>query len=401
MIYLRSNTLLVTRGMDSDKRRGPLMGQNQQICCDDIASTMPEPTSPGKFGKRHINRFRTEILSWYDENQRSLPWRVSDGRQVDPYQVWLSEIMLQQTVVNTVIPYFQKFIKKWPTVHDLAVADRDEVMSAWAGLGYYSRARNLHKCAQMISGEFDGRFPRDQSKLKDLPGIGDYTSAAIAAIAYDEPATVIDGNVERVVARYFAVQKPLPAGKKGIRAFAEVLSEGRSDRPGDFAQSMMDLGATVCIPGKPRCGICPLQTGCAAAKLGIADLLPLREKKKKIPTRTGYAYWIEDGKGNVLFQRRPPDGLLGGMTGLPTSEWLDKREGKPGHPSWIEVISHMDKTTIFHVFTHFKLELKAVRAGVNGVETMPDNSYWVPVEKIEKLGLPTVFKKLVRVMLQY
>lgn len=359
---------------------------------------MPPASLTGKPGGAHINNFRKSLLAWYDKNRRAMPWRAPPGRHVDPYQVWLSEVMLQQTVVNAVIPYFLKFIKKWPTVHDLAAALVDDVMAAWAGLGYYVRARNLHKCAKEISAR-DGVFPDSIEELKKLPGIGDYTSAAITAIAFDKPATVIDGNVERVVARYFNITEPLPAAKKKIRQYADFLSSGRGDRPGDFAQAMMDLGATVCIPQSPRCGMCPLQQNCAGKN--IAETLPRRAPRMEKPLRRGHIYWIMDGKGKILLQKRPERGLLGGMNGFPTSEWVEK--GRPGHPDFIKRLIKNKKSqknrVVAHSFTHFDLILQGWIVETASIQCGEEGFFWRRSDDLDRTAFPTVFKKFARLMI--
>jgi A/G-specific adenine glycosylase len=303
--------------------------------------------------------------------------------------------MLQQTVVAAVIPYFGNFVEKWPTIHKLAKAKQEEIMAAWAGLGYYARARNLHKCAGVVSRERDGVFPQTPDELKELPGIGDYTSAAITAIAFDKPATVVDGNVERVTARYFAVTEPLPGSKKELRRLAGILSDGREDRPGDFAQAMMDLGATVCIPASPRCGSCPVAAGCAGRKRGIAAELPYKIKAARKPQKKGFVYWIRDAQGRVLLERRPEKGLLGGMLGLPTSEWVDVKENPPAHPAYLKACRPNEKITVFHSFTHFDLTLTGVFIEM---EKFPRGASFVGMEakKAGKAGLPTLFKKFAR-----
>lgn len=268
-------------------------------------------------------------------------------------------------------------------------------MDAWAGLGYYARARNMLKCAQAVANERGGVFPDTEEGLKDLPGIGDYTAAAVAAIAYDRPATVVDGNVERVVARWFGIEDPLPAAKKIIRAKAGVLSDGRTDRPGDFAQAMMDLGATVCIPKAPRCGSCPVADGCAARAAGNAADLPRRAIKAAKPQRRGYIYWITDGRGRVLLQRRSDDVMLGGTTGLPTSEWAT---GKPAHPAWARGAKPDKKRSIRHSFTHFDLTLEGC---IIKKQAVPDGQgfFWSEYGEIGAVRFPTLFKKFVSLML--
>lgn len=349
---------------------------------------------------KNIDILRQKVLRWYDAHRRSLPWRALPGQTPNPYHVWLSEIMLQQTVVNAVIPYFLKFTEQWPTVHDLAAAPQDDVMHAWAGLGYYARARNLHKCARIVSEEHGGTFPNTIEELKKLPGIGDYTAAAIAAIAFDKPATVIDGNIERVVSRYYAIEQPLPKGKKDIKAKTELWCENRTDHPGDFAQALMDIGAGVCIPKAPRCGLCPLQSGCTAYKAGTPETFPRRQPKKQKPQKHGYIYWITDPDGNLLAQKRPEKGMLGSMTGLPTSEWLPADE-KPTHPDFLKPLSPkpLDES-ISHSFTHFDLKLSGHLITLPDTQSMlfPDDFFWIAKKDILKTGWPTLFKKFVKLL---
>ena len=265
----------------------------------------------------------SRLLAWYDRHRRTLPWRAPAGRRADPYVVWLSEIMLQQTTVATVGDYFRRFVERWPTIEALAAAPIDEVLSAWAGLGYYARARNLHACALAVAGPHGGRFPTEEAALLALPGIGAYTAAAIRAIAFDQPASAVDGNVERVIARLFAIETPLPDAKTEIKARAARLVP--AERAGDYAQAMMDLGATVCTPRNPRCVICPLMANCKARKLGLAEDLPRRAPKALKPTRRGLAFVLARKDGAILLRKRPPKGLLGGMDEVPSSPW---REGK-------------------------------------------------------------------------
>jgi A/G-specific adenine glycosylase len=272
--------------------------------------------SPAEFDPTAI---AADLLAWYDKAARVLPWRSPPGARADPYHVWLSEVMLQQTTVKAVIPYYAKFLRRWPTVAALASADIDEVMAAWAGLGYYSRARNLHACARAVAAAHEGRFPRDEAALLALPGVGAYTAAAIAAIAFDVRATAVDGNIERVVARLFAVEEPLPASKPAIKALAARLTPAA--RTGDFTQAMMDLGATVCSPRAPSCLICPLRTHCLAHARGIARTLPVKAKKGEKPRRFGAVFIAVRRDGAVLLRRRPPKGLLGGMLEVPSTAW--------------------------------------------------------------------------------
>jgi A/G-specific adenine glycosylase len=340
------------------------------------------------------NNFRKKILAWYDKHRRTLPWRAFKAKKPDPYHVWLSEIMLQQTTVITVGPYFEKFIAKWPTVHDLAKAQRDEVMHEWAGLGYYARARNLHKCAQVVSDELNGKFPQTQDELKKLPGIGEYTSAAIAAIAFDKPANVVDGNIERIMARLFAVTEPLPDSKKELKRLAGALSENREDRPGDYAQALMDLGATICTPKSPKCILCPVQNTCLARQKGILESLPVKKPKGEKPQKHGHVLWISNDNDEVLFIRRDEKEMLGGMLALPTTEWIktsEKRKKPRGYKS--------TKLAVFHSFTHFDLKLDIYVADTQKDIILPENNpIWVASSKIEELGLPTLFSKVVKLM---
>ncbi len=259
------------------------------------------------------------LLAWYDRHRRKLPWRAGPGERPDPYRVWLSEIMLQQTTVKTVAPYYARFLDRFPTVERLAQASLDDVLKAWAGLGYYARGRNLHACAQAVVGRHGGRFPATAAALSELPGIGPYTAAAIAAIAFDEPATPVDGNIERVVARLFAVEEELPGAKPAIRRLAADLTPAR--RAGDFAQAMMDLGAGLCTPKKPACGLCPLNDDCAARRRGDAETFPRKGAKRAGKLRRGAAFVVMRADGHLLVRTRPTKGLLGGMTEVPTNTW--------------------------------------------------------------------------------
>ncbi|MBI1365338.1 MAG: A/G-specific adenine glycosylase [Alphaproteobacteria bacterium] len=327
------------------------------------------------------------VLAWYDANARALPWRRPPGvaEPADPYRVWLSEIMLQQTTVAAVRPRFERFLARWPTVEALAAASVDDVLGEWAGLGYYARARNLHKCAVEIAAR--GAFPDDEATLVALPGVGAYTAAAIAAIAFDKKAVVVDGNVERVMARLFAVETPLPSAKPELkRATASVWPDKRS---GDFAQSLMDLGAGVCTPRAPECGACPLSRFCRAFALGAAQEYPRRAPKKQKPTRYGAGFALFDSKGRVLVERRPDKGLLGGMLGLPGTEWITERPNgdalaaAPAKAPW----RHAGLAR--HTFTHFHLELD-VYAGEGAARRIGGRYEWADPETVR---LPTVMRK--------
>ncbi len=331
------------------------------------------------------------LLHWYDANARDLPWRKKGARQ-EPYRVWLSEIMLQQTTVAAVKDYFLKFIARWPTVHELAAADREDVMRAWAGLGYYARARNLHACAKVVSVEHGGIFPQTIAELQKLPGIGPYTAGAIAAIAFDVPTAAVDGNVERVISRLHAIETPLPDSKPQIRSIAQSLVPQL--RAGDFAQSLMDLGATICTPKSPTCKLCPWTEQCAARQLGIAETLPRKRDRLATPTRKGYVYWIEQN-GKVLLRQRPDKGLLGGMLEVPTTEWTSKlpqNYDAPVDAIWKRLKGHID-----HTFTHFHLELTVLKASdVPTRVKLEDPSYrWVSLDDLQGEALPTVMRKVV------
>jgi A/G-specific adenine glycosylase len=332
------------------------------------------------------------LLAWYDKYARVLPWRVrAPGRQ-DPYKVWLSEIMLQQTTVKAVAPYYGRFLARWPDVTALAAAPLDDVLRAWAGLGYYARARNLHACAQAVCERHGGEFPNDIVALRALPGVGDYTAAAIGAIAYDAPAVPVDGNVERVVARLFAVPDELPAGKTKIKSLAASLLPPR--RAGDFAQALMDLGATVCTPKKPACVLCPWTEPCAARARGEQELFPRKAPKREGRLRRGAAF-VVFADGRVLLRRRPEKGLLGGMLETPGTDWthdFDVNRAVAAAPlalKWRRLPG-----TIRHVFTHFPLEL-TVFAGAAPVRTKaPSGMRWVPLADLPGEALPNIMRKV-------
>lgn len=334
------------------------------------------------------------LLAWYDRNARILPWRVLGGGRADPYRVWLSEVMLQQTTVQAVAPYFLRFLERWPTVTALAEAPVEDVMHAWAGLGYYARARNLHACAKVVAEWRGGQFPDDLEGLRKLPGIGEYTAAAIAAIAFGRKATVVDGNVERVMARLFAVTEPLPGAKGTLKALAAELTP--DERPGDYAQAVMDLGATVCTPRNPACGICPWMGVCAARRQGIEAELPARVEKAERPTRHGLAFWTVRKDGAVLLRRRPPQGLLGGMMEIPSTVWTESRctldaarAEAPLAAEWRELPG-----VVRHTFTHFHLEMRlvAARSGPNPLA----RGIWCPLDQLGDQALPTLMRKIVR-----
>lgn len=349
---------------------------------------------------QQANRMAQALLAWYDRHRRSLPWRAKPGQVADPYHVWLSEIMLQQTTVKAVIPYYEKFLRRWPTVDALAVAELDDVLAAWAGLGYYSRARNLHKCAQAIVAAHGGAFPRTEKELLALPGIGPYTAAAIAAIAFGEPATPVDGNIERVVSRLFACRHALPGAKREIKRLAETLTPQR--RAGDFAQAMMDLGASLCSPKKPSCLMCPLQQDCHAHALGIEEQLPVKLVKPDRPVRYGIAFLALSEDGRVLLRKRPEAGLLGGMLEVPSTDWGDDwlpvdqaLIAQPVRADWWSVPG-----VVSHTFTHFRLELMVMRAIVAPEASLtfwasPERCRWVPRRDLGSAALPSVMRKVI------
>ncbi|MBR27756.1 MAG: A/G-specific adenine glycosylase [Rhodobacteraceae bacterium] len=346
----------------------------------------------------------SELLAWYDRHARALPWRVgpaerAQGVRPDPYRVWLSEIMLQQTTVPHAAPYFLRFTETWPTVSDLAAAPDDAVMAAWAGLGYYARARNLLACARAVARDHGGVFPDTEAGLRALPGIGPYTAAAVAAIAHDRPAAVMDGNVERVMARLHAVETPLPDVKPVLHALAARLTP--EDRPGDHAQAVMDLGATICSPRSPACGICPWRDPCAGRAAGIAETLPRKTPKAAKPLRRGVVFVAVNASGAVLLEHRPDRGLLGGTLGLPGDDW-DRRGGGEGETprsdatlaalapltaDWRKI-----STQARHVFTHFQLVLD-IMVATTGEESRPAHGAFVPHARAQADRIPTVMRK--------
>jgi A/G-specific adenine glycosylase len=337
------------------------------------------------------------LLAWYDRHRRSLPWRAKAGDAADPYHVWLSEIMLQQTTVPAVKPYFETFLRRWPTVRDLAEATLDEILAAWAGLGYYARARNLHQCARIVTERHGGQFPDHAEELRELPGIGRYTAGAIAAIAFGRPATIVDGNVERVISRVHHLATPLPQAKAAIWALAERMTP--RTRPGDYAQAIMDLGATICTPQKPACSLCPWQADCAAFAAGDQETYPRKAPKAERPQRYGAAFWIANESGEVALRRRPPSGLLGGMLEVPGTDWGDRRPGRavalreaPLSADW-----RWSDGVVRHVFTHFALELQVASALVRG-RPLKD-AEWVPVTQLGAIALPSVMRKVARLAL--
>jgi len=330
-----------------------------------------------------------QLLLWFKNNKRDLPWRT---KKRDVYAVWLAEIMLQQTTVTAVIPYYQNFLVKWPNVQALAQATDDNVMRAWAGLGYYARARNMLKCARFVIDECQGVFPRAHDDLIKLPGIGPYTAAAVSAIAFNGPSAPVDGNVIRTLSRLYAVDAEMPKNKDQIQSLADALLP--TNHSGDFAEALMDLGSQVCRPKNPDCAVCPWVQSCKAHGDGEARAYPKKAPKKLKPTRLGWAFWVERPDGTVLLERRPPKGLLGGMMGLPTTVWgvslptAEQAVQSFAPKVWAELPGHIE-----HTFTHFHLELGVVRVRVNGAEAL--EGVWVHVEDLDVQALPSVMKKAI------
>ncbi|MGB3810279.1 MAG: A/G-specific adenine glycosylase [Parvibaculum sp.] len=350
------------------------------------ASTAPERENP----------VAPALLAWYDRHARVLPWRSPPGKFADPYAVWLSEIMLQQTTVAAVGSYYRDFLARWPTVEALAAASIDDVMKRWAGLGYYSRARNLHACAGVVARDHGGCFPDTEEALRKLPGIGPYTAAAIAAIAFGKKATVIDGNVDRVVTRLFKIETPLPLSKPEIRACAETLTP--EARAGDFAQAMMDLGATVCTPKRPSCNRCPLEAMCEARAAGIEETLPRRAPKKERPIRRGACFFVTRGDGAVLLRKRIAKGLLGGMMEVPTTPWEGEAQEDAAHLAHAPLKAKWKKRAglVEHTFTHFHLMLDVFVAEASAKEAASADGIWIAPEDLADEALPSLMRKVVQ-----
>ena len=340
------------------------------------------------------------LLAWYDRHRRKLPWRPLSGGRADPYRVWLSEIMLQQTGVKTVGPYFGKFLARWPDVDALGQATLDDVLRMWAGLGYYSRARNLHACAVAVRRDHGGAFPDTEEGLRELPGIGPYTAAAIAAIAFDRRTMPVDGNIERVVSRLFAVEEPLPKAKPLIQQLATTLLDAGDEksRAGDSAQALMDLGSSICTPKKPACALCPLNDDCVSRARGEQETFPRKAAKKSGALRRGTAFVVTRGD-ELLIRTRAEKGLLGGMTEVPTSGWLAAQDDKTalqqapmlkGIARW-----HRKAGVVTHVFTHFPLELAVYTANVPTRARAPHGMRWVPISTLGDEALPNVMRKVI------
>ena len=345
----------------------------------------------------------TLLLEWYDRHRRRLPWRPPAGERADPYRVWLSEIMLQQTGVKTVGPYFEKFLARWPDVASLGRASQDDVLRMWAGLGYYSRARNLHACAVAVLRDHGGVFPDTEDGLRKLPGIGPYTAAAIGAIAFDIRTMPVDGNIERVVSRLFAVEEPLPQAKPLIQELAATLlgpsrAGDEKSRAGDSAQALMDLGSSICTPKKPACALCPLNEDCAARLRGNQETFPRKAPKKAGTLRRGAAFIVTRGD-ELLVRTRAEKGLLGGMTEIPGSEWLagqDDRAALKQAPELKGVARwHRKAGVVTHVFTHFPLELVVYTAKLPARTRAPKGMRWVPIATLADEALPNVMRKAI------
>jgi A/G-specific adenine glycosylase len=336
-----------------------------------------------------IDSAASTLLAWYDRYRRVLPWRAAPGQTPNPYHVWLSEVMLQQTTVTAAIPYYQRFVRRFPTLQALAAAPIEEVMAAWAGLGYYARARHLHTCARIMAR--DG-IPRVSAELRRLPGIGHYTATAIAAIAFNQPGVPVDGNVERVVARAFAITQPLPGAKPAIQAAAIRLGEApeAQERPSDFAQALFDLGATICTPAEPSCFLCPWAGSCAGLQAGMASALPSKAPPRERPVRYGVHFWLADGVGNVLLRRRPAEGLLGGMTELPGTTWRAEPWDENAFSSAPMPAAWRIAGEVRHGFTHFELRLRVMAAEVADIHA---DGMMVPIETLAEQALPSVMRK--------
>jgi A/G-specific adenine glycosylase len=336
------------------------------------------------------------LLAWYDRHRRKLPWRPLPGVAADPYRVWLSEIMLQQTGVKWVAPYFEKFIARWPSVNDLGRASQGDVLRMWAGLGYYSRARNLHACAVAVLRDYGGAFPDTEEALRTLPGIGPYTAAAIAAIAFGRRTMPVDGNIERVVSRLFAVEEPLPPAKPVIERLATTLLG--ETRAGDSAQALMDLGSTICTPKKPACALCPLNDDCMAYALGDQETFPRKAPKKTGELRRGAAFVVTRDH-ELLVRSRAEKGLLGGMTEVPGSDWIAAQDDKAARKQAPAVNGvarwHRKAGVVTHVFTHFPLELVVYTARVPSGTRAPEGMRWVPIATLKDEALPNVMRKVI------
>ncbi len=358
-------------------------------------------TAPRDIDRNAAGAGAAALLVWYDRHRRKLPWRAERGQVCDPYRVWLSEIMLQQTTVKAVAPYYARFLERWPDVAALAAAPLDDVLRQWAGLGYYARARNLHACARAVATAHGGRFPDTEVGLQVLPGIGAYTAAAIAAIAFDRPVAAVDGNVERVVTRLFAIEQELPAAKPAIRQATQALVP--RSRAGDFAQALMDLGATICMPKKPACSLCPWAEPCVARRRGDAESFPRKAPKANGKLRRGAAFVVVRADGCLLVRARPPKGLLGGMTEVPTTDWShdfddgDTLQSAPQLGSTKKRGMRWQRVpgVVSHTFTHFPLELIVYRVEVPARVAAPAGTRFTPLADLADEALPSLMRKVV------
>jgi A/G-specific adenine glycosylase len=332
------------------------------------------------------------LLAWYDVHRRVLPWRAPLGRRADPYRVWLSEIMLQQTTVQAVAGYYRKFLERWPRVEDLAATPQEDVLAAWAGLGYYARARNLHAAAQVVANQMGGKFPMTAAALRELPGVGGYTAGAIAAIAYDERQAAMDANAERVIARLYAVETPMPKAKAELHVYGMALVPQRA---GDFVQALMDLGSAICTPKRPDCGNCPWELPCQARQRGIQEQLPVKSPKVARPLRRGAAFVVTDKDGDVLLRKRPDKGLLASMLEPPLGPWEEDfpSRGKALKQAPFEAAWRKRAGVVRHGFTHFELEIEVYAATVS--RRPKTTGQWVPTDKLRAVALPTVMRKIV------
>ena len=349
--------------------------------------------------KQNIKQISNNLLVWYDENARVLPWRCFGKEKVDPYKVWISEIMLQQTSVITVTPYFKAFFNKWPTVTKLSEADLSEVLSFWSGLGYYSRARNLLKCAVLIVSDYNGKLPENEKELLKLPGIGVYTSAAILAIAFNKYAVVVDGNIKRIISRIFSLKTPIESNYKEIWSLTKIITPDK--RFGDFAQSMMDLGSKICTPTSPKCNICPISKNCLAKINNMEHLLPIKLKKILKPIRNGNSYIIKN-KNKILLYKRPNKGLLAGLVSIPSGEWDNYDDAR------LKFINKFKKhkfSQIKHEFTHFKLKMEIYCIDYNiphnAAIKIPSGFNWYSFQEIKNLAMPSLMKKIFKTMSFY
>jgi len=360
---------------------------------------MPDGSASNQSRQTETHPRAASLLAWYDRHARVLPWRVApvdrrNGVRPDPYAVWLSEIMLQQTTVQTVAGYFEKFLTRWPRLQDLAQADEHNVLAAWAGLGYYSRARNLKACADTIAADYDGQFPTNAAELQALPGIGPYTAAAIAAIAFDEPVAAVDGNVERVLTRFHAIDTPLPGAKTEVTQKAGKLVPTK--RPGDFAQALMDLGATICTPKRPACALCPWMADCAGRQSGQQLTFPVKAPKKVRPHRLGGAFVVVRADGAILLRRRANKGLLASMTEVPGTVWAERiTEFEPAISGLADLQWSRVAGKIRHVFTHFSLDLTVWKARTGSDMPAPPGHWWSTPKSLPDEALPTVMRKVI------